>query len=334
VALTWWPIAVIGFACLAGAVAVALLIPTKQAQRQLRPLANTARLTSLPEYLRVARARTVSLVVTIVLLVLLFGAAVVASARPSGLWWSLQTAEAPEDIMLCVGEPVTDPITGTFLSYFAQQAGTYGTQRIGLTSANRRVIPLTRDYQFAVEKLGDAASLAGLPDDAALTPAQLSAKRRGVASFATPLTYVDYAPSVADLLALCVAGFPPDEPPGERRQSIVYLGPGELRAPGEARPALFTEEQVAEMARERGIQVNALVSSPGPVRSVVSTTSGRYAPVGSDLTAQLDGIRAHPPDGDRSATLAGFRGDTPTVPLTVAVAVSVLLCLSLAVLRR
>lgn len=333
-ALTWWPIAVIGFACLAGAVALALLVPTKQAQRQLRRLANTARLTSLPEYARVARARAASLIVTIALLVLLFGAAVLASARPGGLWWSLQASEVPEDIMLCVGEPVTDPTSAAFLSYFAEQARTYGTQRIGLTSANRRVIPLTRDYQFAVEKLGEAAGLAGLPDDTALSPAQLSAKRDTVASFAAPVTYVDYASSVADILALCVAGFPANEPPGERRRSVIYLGPGELRAPGEARPSLFSEQQVTEMARERGIQVNALVSSPGPLRPVVSATSGRYAPVGPGLATQLDGIRAHPPDVDRSATLAGFRGDTPTVPLAVGVVVSVLLCLSLAVLRR
>lgn len=332
--LTWWPIAVIGFACLAGAVALALLAPTKQVQRRLRPLANTARLTSLPEYARVARARTVSMIVTIVLLVLLFGTAVLASARPSGLWWSLQASEVPEDIMLCVGEPVTAADTAAFLSYFAEQARSFGTQRIGLTSTNRRVIPLTRDHQFAVEKLSDAAGLAGLPDDAALTPAQLARKRDSVAAFAAPVTYVDYAPSAADVLALCAAGFPVDEPPDERRRSIVYLGPGELRVPDEGRPSLFTEQQVGDMARERGIQVNALVSSPGPLRSVVSATNGRFAPVGPDLAAQLDGIRAHPPDVDRSAVLAGFRGDTPTVPLAVAVAVSALLCLSLAVLRR
>ncbi|VEG45731.1 Uncharacterised protein [Mycolicibacterium flavescens] len=329
-ALTWWPIAVIGFACLAGAVAIAVFVPTKQLQRQLRPLANTARLTRLPEYARVARARTVSMVVTIALLGLLFGAAVVASARPSGLWWSLQTSEVPEDVMLCVAEPVYDPSTGAFLSYFAQRTGAFGTQRIGLTSVNRRVIPLTRDYQFAVERLGEAAGLAGLPDDSALTPAQ----RNSLASFATPVTYVDYATSVADVLALCAAGFPSHEPPGERRRSIIYLGPGELRAPDETRPSLCTDQQVAELVQERGIQVNALVSSPGPVRSVVSATSGRYAPIGPDLTGQLDGIRAHPPEADRAATLAGFRGDTPTVPLAIAVAVSALLCLSLAVLRR
>lgn len=333
-ALNWWPVAVIGLACLAGAVALAVLMPTKQAQRQLRPLANTARLTRLPEYARVARARTVSMIVTIVLLVLLFGTAVLAGARPSGLWWSVQASEVPEDIMLCVGEPVDAPSTGAFLSYFAQRAGTFGTQRIGLTSANRRVIPLTRDHQFAVEKLGEAAALANLPDDDALTAAQRSAKHNSVASFTAPVTYVDYATSVADVLALCVAGFPSGGPSDERRRSIIYFGPGELRGPGETRPSLFTEQQVADMARERGIQVNALVSSPGGVRPVVSATSGRYAPIGTDVQGQLDGIRAHPPSAETATTVAGFRGDTPTVPLAIAVAVSALLCLSLAVLRR
>ena len=55
-ALTWWPVAVVGFACLAVAVALAVFVPTKPSQRQLRPLANTTRLTRLPEYARVARA--------------------------------------------------------------------------------------------------------------------------------------------------------------------------------------------------------------------------------------------------------------------------------------
>ena len=89
------------------------------------------------------------MLVAVVLLGLLFGAAVLASARPTGWWWSSAAADPPQDIMLCVGQPVTDKTTGDFLTYFADQARTYGTQRIGLTSPNRRVIPMTRDYQFA-----------------------------------------------------------------------------------------------------------------------------------------------------------------------------------------
>lgn len=304
-ALSWWPVAVVGFACLAGALVLALLPSTRQRQRQRRPLANTARLTRLPEYARIVRARTMSMLVTIALLVLLFAAAVLAGARPTGPLWS--RAEAPEDIMLCLGAPDTEPTTERFLAYFAERARAYGPERIGLTSTNRRVVPLTRDHQFAVEKLSDAAG------------------------FTAPVTYTDYAAGAADVLALCLTGFP-QQPAGERRRSLIYLGPGELRAPGETRPELFTDQQVIDLARERGVQVNALVSSPGPVRDIAQATMGRYAPISPDLTDQLDGIRAHPPEAD--PTRVGFRGDDPTVPLAAAVFAAVALCLSLVVLRR
>ena len=326
-ALSWWPVAVVGFACLAGALVLALLQSTRQRQRQRRPLANTARLTRLPEYARIVRARTMSMLVTIALLVLLFTAAVLAGARPSGLWWSVQAGEPAEDIMLCVGAPVTDPVTAEFLTYFAEQARTYGPERIGLTSTNRRVIPLTRDHQFAVEKLGDAAELATIPDDDARLPARMRA-------FTAPVTYVDYAASAADVLALCLTGFPTDDPAGDRRRSLIYLGPGDLRAPDETRPALFTDQQVIDLAGERGVQVNALVSSPGSVKDIAQATFGRYAPIGPDLATQLDGIRAHPPDAEQTTTAVGFRGDDPTLPLAVGVVAAVLLCLALVVLRR
>jgi hypothetical protein len=332
--LSWWPVAVVGFGCLAGAVALAVLVPMHQTKRRLRRLANTARLTSLPEYARVARRQSVSMVVALVLLVLLFSAAVLASARPTGWWWSSQTDDIGEDIMLCVGQPVTDPATGDFLAYFAEQARTYGTERIGLTSPNRRVVPLTRDYQYAVEKLNEAAALAQLPDDAQLSAEQLSAKRNTVASFAAPVTYVDYAPSVADTLALCLTGFPSSDAPGDRRRSVIYIGPGEMRAADENRPSLFTTDQVREMAREIGIQVNAVASSPGGVRPVVDSTAGRYIPLSADMAGALDEIRAHPPDAAQLTTVTGWRTDSPTVPLTVAMVVSALLCLALVVLRR
>lgn len=333
-ALSWWPVAVVGFGCLAAAVALALLVPLEQRQRRLRRLANTSRLTGLPEYARVARLRSISAVVTIVLLALLFSAAVVAGARPTGWWWSSQPDDIGEDIMLCVGQPVTDPATGEFLTYFADQARTYGTQRIGLTSPNRRVVPLTRDHQYAIEKFNDAAAAARLPDDAALSAGELAAKRRTVASFAAPVSYVDYAPSVADTLALCLTGFPASAAPDERRRSLVYLGPGDMRAPDETRPALLTTEQVTEMARRAGVQVNAIASSPGSVRPVVEATGGRYAPLTATMTEDLDEIRAHPPDVAQTSTVTGWRSDSPTVPLAVAAVVSVLLCLSLVVLRR
>ena len=339
-ALSWWPVAVAGFGCLAAAIALAVLLPMERERRQLRPLANTSRLTRLPEYARLARTRSASMLVTIVLLVLLFGAAVSASARPSGWWWSLGASDVPEDIMLCVADPVTDPATGEFLSYFAQQTRTYGTQRIGLTSLNRRVVPLTRDYQYAAEKFGDSAKLARVQADTELPPPQQAALRNKIASFSAPVSYVDYAPSVADVLALCMTGFPSFDVTSTHRRSLIYLGPSEIRRPDETRPSLFSDQQVTDMAHKAGIQINALASStPGTLRSIADSTGGQYFSIESnatELAVDLDDIRDHPPNPGESgdATLTGFFGDSPTIPLSVAVVVSALLCLSLVVLRR
>lgn len=330
--LRWWPVAVAGLVCLGIAFALAMLLPMEQVRRRLRPLANTARLTRLPEYARVARARSLSTIVTIALLVLMFGAAALATARPAG-WSSLGTSEAPEDIMLCVAEPVTERTTGEFLTYFARQATTYGTQRIGLTSANRRVVPLTRDYQYAAGKFGDFAQAVEMPEDAAEDMA---------ASFSPPVRYVDYAPSVEDILALCMTGFPSFEHKSTHRRSLIYLGPSTIRSPGETRPSMFTDQRATDMAATAGIQIN-VISPSGQENNTLRTTSestgGQYFriyPSGADLSAQLDSIRSNAPDTalPDGTTLSGWFGDSPTIPLAVAVATSVLLCLSLMVLRR
>ena len=319
---------------------MAVLLPMERERRQLRPLANTSRLTRLPEYARLARTRSLSTVVAIVLLVLLFGAAVLASARPSGWWWSLDRSDAPEDIMLCVAEPVTDQATADFLGYFAQQVRTYGTQRVGLTSLNRRVVPMTRDYQYAAAKFDVSADLAGMQDDADLPPTQQAALRNAIAAFSAPVSYVDYAPSVADVLALCMTGFPNFETTSTHRRSMIYLGPGEIRLPDETRPSLYSDQQVTEMASKADIQINALASStPGALRSVVDSTGGHYFsidPGHAELGADLDVIRSHPPDSGEAggATVTGLFGDSPTIPLSVGVVIATLLCLSLVVLRR
>ena len=77
------------------------------------------------------------------------------------------------------------PPRAATLRYFAEQVKTFSTQRIGLTSPNRRVVPLTRDYQYA------AAQFAGAGD-----------------GFVAPVSYVDYTEGAEDLLAMCLTGFP------------------------------------------------------------------------------------------------------------------------------
>jgi hypothetical protein len=330
--LRWWPVAVAGLVCLAVAFALAAL-PMEQARRQLRPLANTARLTRLPEYARLARARSLSMIVTIALLVLLFGAAVLATARPTGWWSELGASEAPEDIMLCVGEPVTEQATGEFLGYFARQATTYGTQRIGLTSPNRRVVPLTRDYQYAAGRFSDFAEVAKMPAGTAVDK---------VESFSPPVSYVDYAPSVEDILALCMTGFPSFQEKSTHRRSLIYLGPSTIRSRDDTRPSLFTDQRAIDMATTAGIRINVVTPSAQEteaLRSITESTKGQYFridPSGADLAARLDSIRSDVPDSGlpSGATLSGWFGDSPTIPLAVAVLTSALLCLSLMVLRR
>lgn len=331
--LKWWPVAVAGLVCLAATFTLVMLLPMEQVRRRLRPLANTARLTRLPEYIRVARARTVSMIVTIALLVLLFGAAVLATARPTGWSWEIGTSEPPTDIMLCVGEPVTQQSTGEFLSYFARQATTYGTQRIGLTSPNRRLVPMTRDYQYAAGKFGDFAQVGN---------AQPGVSDGKVASFSPELPYVDYAPSMEDVLALCMTGFPSFEQKSTHRRSLIYLGPSAIRQPGETRPSLFTEQRVVDMAARTGIQINAVTPSApqnDTLRRITESTGGQYFridPTGSDLSGRLDSITDNPPEGELAGgtTLSGWLGDSPTIPLAIAVVTTTLLCLSLMVLRR
>jgi hypothetical protein len=331
VELSWWPVAVAGFACLVIAIALASLAPMDQVRRRLRPLAHTARLTRLPEYTRLARTRLLAMIVTLVLLVVVFGSAVLASARPTGWAWSAGT-EVPHDIMLCVGEPVTAPATGQFLTYFAGQAKTYGTQRIGLTSPTRRVVPMTRDYQYAAGRFGDFARVA-LGTDAA--------SEARAAEFAPAVTYVDYASGVDDVLALCMTGFPSFKEKSTHRRSVIYLGPSSIRAPDETRPALFVDQRVTDMANQAGIQINVITTSPrgreATLRSITESTAGKFFYYNPDaLSADLDAIRDDPPPAmlPGGAGVIGWSSDDPAVPLIVAVVVSALLCVSLAVLRR
>lgn len=331
--LSWWPVAIAGLLCLAVAVALAVFSPMEQVRRWLRPLAHTSRLTRLPEYARLARMRSLAMVITLVLLVVMFCAAVLASARPTGWSWSADS-DVPQDIMLCVGEPVAEPSTGQFLKYFAGQATTYGSQRIGLTSPTRRVVPMTRDYQYAAWRFGQYASVAQQPDATGQAKA---------AEFAPAVSYIDYAPSVDDVLALCMTGFPSFRDKSTHRRSLIYFGPSSIRAPDETRPALFVDQRVTDMANQGGIQINTITTSPrgrgATLRSITESTGGKFFYYNADdptLSADLGAIGDDPPPAalPGGAALTGWSSDSPAVPLIVAVVASALLCVSLAVLRR
>jgi hypothetical protein len=326
--LRWWPITVLGMLALLACFALAVLLPLAPDRRRLRPLANIARLIRLPEYARAARLRSVSTVATLVLLVLLFGAATVAAARPTGADDTFARAH-PEDVMLCVADPVTDPATGALLRHFAQRAAGYQTERIGLTSVNARVVPLTRDYQYAAGRFGDLARASEVPDPGAAL----------IGEFTAPVTYTDYAPSVDDVLSLCLTGFPDFEQKSSHRRSVIYLGPTTLRAPDEPRPALFDAQRVADLADAAGAQVNVITSGDdAALRQLADRTGGQFTVAAGESAVRdgLEQIDSRPvplvlPDGTR---VTGQTHDAPLPILAVVLVVTALLSVTLVVLRR
>ncbi|MDV3123637.1 hypothetical protein M1247_01800 [Mycobacterium sp. 21AC1] len=311
--LIWWIVAIVGCVALAGCVAVALLWPRPRLQAP-RPLANTGRLTGLPEYIRAVRLRAISACVTIALLVLIFAAAVLVAARPTGLPSSPRNAAAaqPEDIMVCIGGAPTDPAATASLRYFADRIEAFSTQRIGLTSANRRVVPLTRDYRYAAGRFADAVPLV------------------------SPVTYVDYTESVEDVLAMCLTGFPPFDQKAAQRRSLIYVGPDALRAPDDPTPSLFTADGVRGLALGAGVQVNVLTTGGDGLSELARETGGRSYSADADVTAGLDGIRSHPPALTTSDDAAAETRspETPDVPLVLALVAIAAMVLWPLVVRR
>ncbi|WP_166907268.1 hypothetical protein [Mycobacterium sp. DL440] len=301
--LIWWVVAITGCLALAGCVGLALLLRQPMDPERLRPLANTGRLTRLPEYVRTARLRTIAAVVAMVLLTAAFAGSVLAAARPTGLpsWTRTTQVATPEDIMVCAGAPVTDPAVSAALQYFAERAGTFGTERIGLTSANRRVIPMTRDYQYA------AAQFAAV------------GRQDGARPLVAPVSYVDYAAGVQDVLAMCLTGFPSFEEKSAQRRSLIYVGPESLPDSGQSVP-LFTEDRLRDLAVTAGVQVNAITlgSGEGAVADLARSTGGRWFGSG-DTAEHLTQIRDHPPQaGTTGDTADVVSAETPAVPVVLA----------------
>lgn len=318
--LRWWIVAIAGCVALAVGIGAAVLWPTGAERRQLRPLANTARLTRLPQYRRAVRLRTLRLAVTAILLVTGFVAAVLAAGRPTGLPSAANdhTVRSAGDIMVCTGAPSTDPAVAATLQYFAEQVTTLGAERIGLTSANRRAVPLTRDYQYAAAQF---AELARSGSDGRLI---------------ADVTYTDYATSVEDVLAMCLTGFPDFGAPAPSPRSLIYVGPGTLRQPNEVRPQLFTADRLRDMATAAGVQVNAIVSGPdtATIDTLVRSTGGLFHPGAGAAAAQLDQIRAHPPAPGEAEHVAARTLESPDIPLVLALlAVTGLLVFSRVVRR-
>ena len=137
---------------------------------------------------------------------------------------------------------------------------------------------------------------------------------------------------IEDVLSLCLTGFPGFDAPGDTRRSVIYLGPGSLRAPGDDRPSLFTDQQVIDMARRGDIQIDA-VATPGrrtdDLAAISRSSGGTFVRFDSaTLDSELDAVSA----GARG--VADQRRDAPTVVLVAGLALAGLLGVSLMAVRR
>lgn len=361
--LKWWAIFVAGVLCLGIGAAAAWQLPVERMHRSLRPLAHVDRLTRLPEFARVHRIYVLSMAATAALLAIAVLSALLAAARPIELATADDSYNAahPRDVMLCVGQPVTDPTTAALLTFYADQTTTNTYDAIGITSANQRVMPLTRDRTYAEQRLRYFADMAEIQQDLD-TRNDVPVERRlelaaGIDEFARAVTYVDYAPSIEDALALCMTGFPGFDTRSEHRRQLVYLGYSQWRADDETRPALYDSGQIQAMAQSAGIQLNAIsradVAENSPhandaLRELTDATGGTFAlynPAGTAgttggdvgvLTEKLTRISGTAPPPSRAGTVAASPRDrdTPQAALAVAVIAAVLLSISLAVVRR
>ena len=359
--LKWWPILVGGVVCLAVGVIAVWQLPVQRVQRRLRPLAHVDRLTRLPEFARVQRVYRVSMAISAAMLGIAFLSAIMAAARPVQAASDAAGYDAahPRDVMLCVGQPVTDPTTADLLRFYADRANPGPFDALGITSANLRVMPMTRERGFARGRLEYFADMAQIQQDLD-TRQDVPVEKRielagGIDAFARAVTYVDYAPSVEDALALCMTGFPGFENPSEHRRQLVFLGYSRWRDADERRPPLYDSGQIQAMAQRGGVQINVIsradVADSSPeandmMRGLTTATGGSfslYNPAGtagssggSVLADKIAEINDHPPLPSRSGANGSLQRevDTPRLALAAAAIAAVLLAMSLAVLRR
>ncbi len=144
--------------------------------------------------------------------------------------------------------------------------------------------------------------------------------KSGGADFVSPVSYVDYAEGVDDLLALCLTGFPGFGEKSDERRSLIYVGPDSLRAPDDPRPSLFTADRVRDMASAAGVQVNALItgSDEGGLARLAGDSGGQVFSANDSVGAHIAQIRDRPPPVAAVADVPTTPTDSPDIPLSIA----------------
>lgn len=289
------------------AVTVWVLLRRRRPSAQV-PLANTAVLRGLPEYRRALRGHRVLMSAAALLVVGVAVAAVVGAARPQERT-TLTGQKDNRDIVLCldVSGSMIDVDTQV-VSTFRELAAGFKGERIGLVIFNSSavpVFPLTDDYEFVDEQLGNASQ--------ALT--RLDPRDP---FFAGTLNGAGSS-LIGDGLATCLRSF--DHPDLPRARSVILATDNEALG-----RSLFTLPEAAQLATEGTIQVYGVNPSDNPsstaaveMKQVVEGTGGLYFTL-EDAASVRQILRAV---GSREATRIPSRPrvvvhDEPTVPIALA----------------
>ncbi|EFV13519.1 hypothetical protein [Segniliparus rugosus] len=354
-AVKWDLVLNVGRGLLLAVVLAAALLPMRRgAGKTLRPLAHVERLTELPEYARAVRIQRALVIATAVAVLATLGCALYAAARPLEVERSGNAGrEHPDDVMLCVALPATNPVAAAFLAYYQKRAEAFTSQRIGLTSQTLRVMPLTADHAFASGQLGRFAGLAKLSAAAAegkqLTEQETKTLADGQDAFSRTVRYSDYQPNFIDTLASCVIGFPDHASPSGRRRSVVYLGPTDERPASGTRTA-YSSGGLAQLVQEAKAQINIVQVAPGAgqgtqpqgvAKTETEVSGGKFFAFSdsadpASVAGALDQIRAHRPALTEGAEPEPPERevDDPTLVLALAIGFATVLSLCLAVIRR
>ncbi|BCW84601.1 VWA domain-containing protein [Paenarthrobacter sp. AT5] len=269
----WWmlPLAAV-------AAAVAWLLHRRRRAGKDRPVAHADRLTALPEYQRALRHHRRALTSALVLSAIFLAGAVTAAARPTQ-----RTTDQPEvrnrDIVLCLD--VSGSMTSTdaaLVGVFQRLAEEFDGERIGMVifdSSSVQLFPLTDDYDYAVEQLGEARK----------------ALDSGAGAFFDGTWNRGGSSLIGDGLASCVQSFPDAEADpsassltgeAQRSRSVVLATDNFLSG-----NPVFTLEEAGALAQQKNIKVHAInpgdfdygddAEQPGArLRATAQSTGGGY----------------------------------------------------------
>ncbi|MDO5495011.1 MAG: VWA domain-containing protein [bacterium] len=258
----WAPWAVAALVVVAAAVGWFLVVRERRRGRRHRLVANSAYLYTLPSFRRRLNLhRFAALGLTMIV-----GGATVFTALLAGRPVDRYTTNermATRDIVLCLD------VSGSMISFdsqvlrvYSQMVDSFDGERIALNIwdfTSRQVFPLTDDYAMVKDELELGAEITSIG------LFNWSATRGAIERYEEWMagTYPPNATGsslIGDGLASCVLAFDLDDE--ERSRTVILATDNESFG-----NSVFTLQEAAELAEERGVRIHAIYASEWPIAS-------------------------------------------------------------------